>query len=402
MPPSCRQALSFQEKDALRSFKQQHPEATQQSCQAWFYEQFDKKITQSTISEILAYKKPRRVRNPNRQRESSSKYPELDPLLYERAIALQKNGSKLTFPFLQQLAYDTWPLVYGNREVPKISLGMMQRFATRNNLQIPLSRLSLDSQHHGNSKQQKEPQPQHNLQSQQRLMTETSQPYYIASTPTPTESICSQPLPISHVYPSPLTPGYESSSELSHQIVGKDPQIVIGPRGSYHYYITNQNPPTQPDSKQLQPYDFSHQQRLIPPPGSTTTITPRIPSLSSSPLTNNTNYPSLAHHQHQQLPPQQLSSQPVPLQMHQDIPPLQSLPQPLPYAINKNIIPTESNPNSTSGSVSSNLSMSNPVYYQAERTNTHNHYSHNRNNSLKPNNLTGISNNSRDSIQWGE
>lgn len=198
MPPSSRQALSFQEKDALRNFKHQHPEATQQTCQAWFYENFDKKITQSTISEILAYKKPRRVRNPNRQRESSSKYPELDPVLYERAIALQTSGSKLSFPFLQQLAYDTWPLVYGNREVPKISLGMMQRFATRNNLHIPLSRLSLDSQHHGSSKQHKESQPQHNQQNQQnqqRLMTETPQQYFIASAPTPTETICSQPLP---------------------------------------------------------------------------------------------------------------------------------------------------------------------------------------------------------------
>ena len=130
MPPSSRQALSFQEKDALRNFKHQHPEATNKPARLVLLKNFDKKITQSTISEILAYKKPRRVRNPNRQRESSSKYPELDPVLYECAIALQTSGSKLSFPFLQQLAYDTWPLVYGNREVPKISLGMMQRFAT--------------------------------------------------------------------------------------------------------------------------------------------------------------------------------------------------------------------------------------------------------------------------------
>ena len=441
MPPSSRQALSFQEKDALRNFKHQHPEATQQTCQAWFYENFDKKITQSTISEILAYKKPRRVRNPNRQRESSSKYPELDPVLYERAIALQTSGSKLSFPFLQQLAYDTWPLVYGNREVPKISLGMMQRFVTRNNLHIPLSRLSLDSQHHGSSKQQKESQPQHNQQNQQnqqRLMTETPQQYFIASAPTPTETICSQPLPLSNIYPSPLTPGYESNNDLPHQSVVKDQQMVIGPRGSYHYYITNQNPPTQPDNKQPQQYDFSHQQRIIPPPILTTTVTPRIPSLSNSPLTNHTNYGSLTHHQHQQLTHQQLPLNPAPHQMHQDNPPLQSLPQPLPqslpqplpqslpqplpqslsqplpqhlpqhlpqpipYTINKNIGPTESNPNSISGSVSSNLSIHNSSYYnQAERSTMHDHYSHNRSNSLKPNNPTELSNNSEDSTQWG-
>lgn len=137
--PTSRQALSFQEKDALRLFKAQNPNVTQQTCQKWFLETFGKRITQSTISEILAYNSPRRVRNPNRQRESSFKYPELDPPLYRRAVEVQENGGVLTYPLLQHLAYEVWPSIY-NCPPANISVGMMQRFATRNNLSVSSSR----------------------------------------------------------------------------------------------------------------------------------------------------------------------------------------------------------------------------------------------------------------------
>lgn len=137
--PTSRQALSFQEKDALRLFKAQNPNVTQQTCQKWFLETFGKRITQSTISEILAYNNPRRVRNPNRQRESSFKYPDLDPLLYRRAVEIQENGGVLTYPLLQHLAYELWPSIY-NCPPANISVGMMQRFAARNNLSVTSSR----------------------------------------------------------------------------------------------------------------------------------------------------------------------------------------------------------------------------------------------------------------------
>lgn len=137
--PSSRQALSFQEKDSLRLYKSQNPSVTQQVCQKWFLQTFGKKITQSTISEILASTKPRRVRNPTRQRESSFKYPELDPALYKRALEVQKSGKVLTYPLLQQLAYQVWPTVY-QTDPQTLSVGMMQRFATRNNLVVSSSK----------------------------------------------------------------------------------------------------------------------------------------------------------------------------------------------------------------------------------------------------------------------
>lgn len=134
-----RQALSFQEKEALRTFKKGNPEATQQVCQNWFLSMYGKKVTQSTISEILASNKPRKVRNPLRHRESTSKYPKLDPLLYAQAVKVQESGKFLTYPLLQQLAYKLWPQVYDS-EPPNVSVGMMQRFAARNNLTVSPSR----------------------------------------------------------------------------------------------------------------------------------------------------------------------------------------------------------------------------------------------------------------------
>lgn len=144
MRSSSRQALSFQEKDALRQYKLSNPTATQRACQDWFYSQFSKRITQSTISEILASKKPRKVKNPNRQRDSSPIYPELEPVLYEKSILFQQNGNRLTYPILQQLAYDAWDYVYGlERDRPNISVGMMQRFAIRNDFEVYSSRSNL-------------------------------------------------------------------------------------------------------------------------------------------------------------------------------------------------------------------------------------------------------------------
>lgn len=145
-----RQALTFQEKDSVRAYKQHHPEATQHQCRLWFFKTYNKKITQSTISEILSKapttsrhylnknnKKSVVVRNPARQRKTSSKYSELDTPLYMTAIKLQESGTKLTFPLLQQLAVKLWPIVYGPQiPPPHISVGMMQRFADRNDLKI--------------------------------------------------------------------------------------------------------------------------------------------------------------------------------------------------------------------------------------------------------------------------
>lgn len=144
---SSRQALTFQEKDAVREFKLMNPKATQHQCRIWFYKTFNKKITQSTISEILSKgsssdsqngnKNTVVVRNPRRQRKTSSKYAELDTPLYMTAVKLQNSGSELTYPLLQQLATQLWPSVYGDSiPPPNISVGMMQRFADRNNLTI--------------------------------------------------------------------------------------------------------------------------------------------------------------------------------------------------------------------------------------------------------------------------
>jgi hypothetical protein len=147
---SSRQALTFQEKDSVRIYKQQHPEATQHQCRLWFLKTYNKKITQSTISEILSksfttdkyYQNERNknsvvVRNPSRQRKTSSKYSELDTPLYMAAIEMRESGTQLTFPLLQQLAIKLWPVIYGpHTPIPHISVGMMQRFADRNALKI--------------------------------------------------------------------------------------------------------------------------------------------------------------------------------------------------------------------------------------------------------------------------
>lgn len=397
MPPSSRQALSFQQKDALRNFKQQHPEATQQICQAWFYEQFNKKITQSTISEILAYKKPRRVRNPNRQRESSSKYPELDPVLYERAITLQKNGSRLTFPFLQQLAYDTWPLVYGDRELPNISVGMMQRFATRNNLEIPSSRPSLASYPNDNRKQQQ--------QIQHGIVTDIPQSYYIASTPTTTEPLCSQP-PQPHVYTSPVTPGYDTNAELPPPIMIKDQSLVAGSTGSYQYYIANHNTPLHSEPKQIQSYT-TQQKRLFPLETSTTAITSSIPSVSRSPLISHSNYSSLPQiNTQQQVTQKQLPVQPIPFQMNREISSFNSqLVQPFQNSLNKSVMTTGSNSSSVLHSDSNNLNIYNSGYYQQpNRANALYYYPVNSSNNstlLKSETQPVIVNTEASIIQWG-
>lgn len=400
MPPSSRQALSFQQKDALRNFKQQHPEATQQICQAWFYEQFNKKITQSTISEILAHKKPRRVRNPNRQRESSSKYPELDPVLYERAITLQKNGSRLTFPFLQQLAYDTWPLVYGNSELPNISVGMMQRFATRNNLEIPSSRPSLASYPNDNRKQQQQQQ-----QIQHGIMADIPQSYYIASTPTTTEPLCSQP-PQPHVYTSPVTPGYDKNAELPPPIMIKDQSLVAGSTGSYQYYVGNHNTPLHSEPKQIQTY-ITEQKRHFPLQTSTAIITPSIPSVSRSPLISHSNYSSLPQIiTQQQVTQKQLPVQSIPFQMNREIPSYNAqLVEPFQNSLNKSVMTTGGNPNNVPNSDSNNLNIYNSGYYQQpNRANALYYYPVNggsNNTLLKSETQPVIVNTEANLIQWG-
>lgn len=151
---SSRQALTFQEKDSVRVYKQQHPEATQHQCRLWFLKTYNKSITQSTISEILSksftsdkyYQNERNknsvvVRNPSRQRKTSSKYSELDTPLYMAAIEMRESGTQLTFPLLQRLAVKLWPVIYGpHTPIPHISVGMMQRFADRNDLKISRQR----------------------------------------------------------------------------------------------------------------------------------------------------------------------------------------------------------------------------------------------------------------------
>lgn len=80
--------LSVSQRKALRLHARQHPSLTQKQLQAWFETEYQRLLTQPTISESLSSKfnyldDPTNEPNTTQQRNRPSQWPELEKALFE-------------------------------------------------------------------------------------------------------------------------------------------------------------------------------------------------------------------------------------------------------------------------------------------------------------------------------
>ncbi|KAI0996512.1 hypothetical protein K3495_g11669 [Podosphaera aphanis] len=131
--------ISNSQRRGLRVYAAQHPRLTQHQLKAWFEEEFQRTITQASISESLSSKYNYLDNDTmvafSQQRERPPKWPELD-----EALALWQKEKKKSIPItghlIRQQAIRFWNRLpcYQGMEVPAFSNGWLGSFKKRHGI----------------------------------------------------------------------------------------------------------------------------------------------------------------------------------------------------------------------------------------------------------------------------
>jgi len=134
-----RKPISDEQRKALRAwYCQQHPRPRQIDAIKWFEEQFQHRITQSTVSETLSSRfayletvKPRASTASYRQRQPQ--WPILEAILFEWYEAIDKQNGIVTGELLLGKARQIWPQIpqYRDHQPPSFSPGWLGGFKKR-------------------------------------------------------------------------------------------------------------------------------------------------------------------------------------------------------------------------------------------------------------------------------
>ncbi|ELR02390.1 hypothetical protein GMDG_08810 [Pseudogymnoascus destructans 20631-21] len=102
-----KQPILLEQRRALRAWAQkQHQKPTQKQCIEWFLQQYNHKLSQSTVSESLShhFDSLDEAPNTNRARLRTGNWPEVEKLLLTWQLRIESNGGFTTGDLLQQKA----------------------------------------------------------------------------------------------------------------------------------------------------------------------------------------------------------------------------------------------------------------------------------------------------------
>src|SRR5947209_4986674 len=137
-----KQAISIEQRRALRAWAHsQHPKPSQKACIEWFYNTYNHKLSQSTVSESLglhfkaldnqtteAFAKNSRIR--------SGQWPDLEKVLFNWQQRIDSQGGFTTGDILREKAQEIWSRLpqYANQPCPEFSIGWLDRFKKRHSI----------------------------------------------------------------------------------------------------------------------------------------------------------------------------------------------------------------------------------------------------------------------------
>lgn len=137
MPP--KKPITIDQRRALRTWvRQQATRPSQKACIEWFGKQYNRRITQSTVSESLSSRFDS-IDN-NKPTEGSrirlGQWPDLEAILLQWQERIEAKGGVTSGELLQEKARQIWKQLpqYANQPCPDFSLGWLQRFKKRHHI----------------------------------------------------------------------------------------------------------------------------------------------------------------------------------------------------------------------------------------------------------------------------
>jgi hypothetical protein len=134
--------ILIEQRRALRNWAhRQSPKPTHKQCIEWFFEQYNHRLSQSSISESLSNTYSN-LDNPTSTipttiRIRAGNWPELEAILWEWQLKVERQGGSTTGDILQEKARQIWvqlPQSKG-KECPEFSTRWLEKFKKRHNIQ---------------------------------------------------------------------------------------------------------------------------------------------------------------------------------------------------------------------------------------------------------------------------
>lgn len=136
---STRKGISLDQRRALRRWAhRQTPKPTQKQCIAWFLQEYDHKLSQSTVSDSLskAFEYLDEDLNLTGIRVRSGNWPEIEKILWEWQLRIEQEGGVTTGDILQHKAKQIWLRhpQYKEQPCPEFSIRWLEGFKQRHNI----------------------------------------------------------------------------------------------------------------------------------------------------------------------------------------------------------------------------------------------------------------------------
>ncbi|ANB13648.1 CENP-B protein 2 [Sugiyamaella lignohabitans] len=140
-----RAGFTNREKKALREWaSMQDPKPSQKQCIDWFYQKFNRRISQSGVSRCLSEKNKHLdegVINDTSIRNRYGKYPVLEDMLVDWQLYQSKTGGAITAALLLKKARELWYRIPEYRDLePEFNYRWLDRFRKRNNIEYTAGR----------------------------------------------------------------------------------------------------------------------------------------------------------------------------------------------------------------------------------------------------------------------
>jgi hypothetical protein len=134
-----RKSISDTQRQRLRQWYYSQPvKPSQKQCIAWFKEQYNHLISQSTVSEALGdkFKHLDTQIATDRARNRPPQWPLLEAILFDFQKSIESNGASTTYEILRQKAVQIWSQIpqYRDQPTPDFSIGWLTKFNKRHNI----------------------------------------------------------------------------------------------------------------------------------------------------------------------------------------------------------------------------------------------------------------------------
>ncbi|KAH1130063.1 hypothetical protein J1N35_001441 [Gossypium stocksii] len=124
---------------ALYEYKNEHPSSSQKDLLQWVQQTFDLSVSQSTISNTLKRSSEyfsKEIKNNNVKRHKSTKYPELEKVLYKRFLQYQEKVN-MTGEIIQTNSKEFLQKMYGDANSKfNFSIGWLEWFKARHRIKV--------------------------------------------------------------------------------------------------------------------------------------------------------------------------------------------------------------------------------------------------------------------------